>query len=89
MSKREKAGILKQTLHLFSTVFSVGFIVMLLFPWSPSFMSIPALLAFLAWGVLGLLFYMYRAREYNAIPEDLMDRLVYGVNEEIISEITQ
>ena len=88
MSKREKAGILKQTMHLFSTVFSIGFIVMLLFPWSPAFMSMPALVAFLTWGVLGLLFYVYRAREYNAIPEDLMDRLVYGVNEENISEIT-
>lgn len=79
MNRDEGTGFRKRVMHLIGTTFSIGFVAMLLVPGSPAFMPMQALLALLVWVILGLAFYAYRAKEYNAISDENLDRLVYGL----------
>jgi hypothetical protein len=64
------------------SVFSIGFLVMLLMPGSPAAMPQEALVAFGIWALLGGVFYMVRAKEYLSIPREEMDILIYGKAED-------
>lgn len=82
LNRSERSARFGGRIHLLSTFFSVGFIAMLVIPGSPALMSKESILALLVWAGLGLAFYAYRAKEYNLIPADKMDRLVYGMEEQ-------
>lgn len=82
MSKASKQGSTGSWKHMVGSIFSIGFLVMLLMPSSPAAMPKEALVAFGIWALLGGVFYLVKAKEYLSIPKAEMDVLIYGVSEE-------
>ena len=58
---------------------SAGFLVLLCVPGMPGFMALPSWIALAGWVALGALFYLWRAREFSAIPGSELDTRILGV----------
>ena len=55
-----------------------SFLLLLCIPGSPGFMSTPSWVALIAWVALGVVFYLFKNKEYNAISEAELDYLILG-----------
>lgn len=81
LNKESRAGSKSYRIHMLATLFSIVFVAILIVPGSPSFMAIEPWIALAVWSIIGLIFYFTRAKEYNSIPSEELDRLVYGLEE--------
>lgn len=61
-------------------VFSLVILALLLTPGSPAFLTLPSWVALAAWVVLGVYFYITRAKVYNRVPAAELDYLIMGEN---------
>ncbi|MYL47151.1 amino acid permease [Virgibacillus halodenitrificans] len=68
----------KKLLSLIGVVASLTFIGLLLIPGSPAFLGIESRIALVTWIVIGLVFYLFKRKEYNAIPEEELRYLILG-----------
>lgn len=59
ISIRYTESLLSKILVCIGFIIAISFIVLLLFPTSPTFLSIPSLLFMVAWGALGLAYYIF------------------------------
>lgn len=75
---KEEASPLKKIISLIGAIASTVFILLLLIPGSPAFLSIQSRIALLIWTILGLIFYLFKRKEYNAIPEKELRYLILG-----------
>src|SRR5690625_333161 len=76
----------KKAISLLGVICSSTFILLLLVPISPAFLGIESRIALGVWIVLGIIFYLYKRKEYNAIPEEELDYLILGENKEKLKE---
>ena len=72
------AAPVKKAVAGFGAVASLGFIALLLIPGSPAALGKESLYALLVWAVLGLLFYLAKRKEYNAISHAELSYLILG-----------
>lgn len=68
----------KKTIALVGALASLTFILLLLVPASPAFLGKESLIALMVWMGLGVLFYVYKRREYHRIPEEELRYLILG-----------
>jgi len=76
---RGRPGALSQ--KIFSAAgaaMAIGFLVLLLVPGMPAFMARPSWIALAAWVALGTVFFLVKARSYQAIPEAELRYLIVG-----------
>lgn len=74
----QEAAPLKKILALIGIVSSLIFIALLLVPGSPAFLSSESRIALGVWIILGFIFYLFKRKEYNAIPEEELRYLIIG-----------
>ncbi|WLV24128.1 APC family permease [Aciduricibacillus chroicocephali] len=72
------ASPIKKGISGFGAIASIGFILLLLIPGSPAFMGKQAFIALIIWAILGIVFYMAKRKEYNAISHDELSYLILG-----------
>src|SRR5699024_5922063 len=78
---------LKKSVSFVGIIASLIFILLLLIPSSPAFLGTESLVALVIWIVLGFLFYYYKRKEYNNIPEEELRYLILGEHgKEIVSK---
>ncbi len=70
--------------HLFGSLASLTFLVLLLVPGMPAFLSIPSWVALGVWLGLGAIFYLVKVGEYKKIPDNELDQLILGENAQAI-----
>ncbi|PAV30752.1 amino acid permease [Virgibacillus profundi] len=68
----------KKIIALFGVVSSLVFILLLLIPGSPAFLGIESKIALLTWSLIGIVFYLFKRKEYNNIPEEKLSYLLLG-----------
>lgn len=76
-SKQEVAPF-KKFVSLVGILASFTFIGLLLIPGSPAFLGIESRIALIIWIVLGVVFYLFKRKEYNSIPEEELNYLILG-----------
>lgn len=74
----QEASPLRKFLALVGMLSSLVFIALLLTPGSPAFLSFESRIAFGIWIVLGIVFYLFKRKEYNQIPESELRYLIIG-----------
>src|SRR5690625_1320354 len=80
LSKEEIAPF-KKVISLIGIIASTTFICLLLIPGSPAFLGIESRIALVMWVIIGIIFYLYKRREYNSIPEKELKYLILGEEE--------
>lgn len=76
---------LKKGIAFIGILASLIFISLLLIPASPAFLGLESLVALVIWILLGVIFYYFKRKEYNEIPEEKLSYLILGeYSEEIV-----
>lgn len=75
---KDEVSPAKKLISLIGMIASATFILLLLVPGSPAFLGIQSRIALLIWIVLGIIFYLFKRKEYNSIPEDELSYLILG-----------
>src|SRR5699024_1288644 len=68
----------KKTISLIGVISSITFVCLLLVPGSPAFLGPESRIALLIWVALGLIFYLFKRKEYQKIPKKELDYLILG-----------
>ena len=76
-----EVGPVKKLVAFVGMVVSFIFILLLLIPQSPAFMGKESLISLVIWVVLGIIFYVMKRKEYNAIPKKELDYLILDKKE--------
>lgn len=76
---------LKKFISLIGIFASIVFILLLLVPGSPAFLGVESRIALLIWVFLGLVFYLAKQKEFNAISKEDLNYLITG-NKELIKK---
>lgn len=77
-STREEASPLKKIISLVGIIASLTFIGLLLIPGSPAFLGMESRIALIIWTVIGVVFYLFKRKEYNSIPDEELSYLILG-----------
>lgn len=83
---KQQASPTKKVISFIGMVASAIFVGLLLIPGSPAFLGPESRYALLIWIVLGIIFYLYKRKEYNSIPEEELNYLILGSTEKIKGE---
>jgi len=75
---RHVAAPWKKFLALVGVLASLTFIGLLLVPGSPAFLGIESRIALVVWVVIGIVFYLFKRKEYSEIPEEELRYLILG-----------
>lgn len=75
---KEEASPFKKIISLVGIIASLTFIGLLLIPGSPAFLGVESRIALIVWVVLGVIFYLFKRKEYNSIPEEELNYLITG-----------
>ena len=80
--RRNKNGLevapFKKIIALIGSIFSIGFLLLLLTPGSPAQLKTPSLIALIIWIVLGIVFFMIMIRQYSAYSKDELNYYILG-----------
>ncbi|KIL72609.1 APC family permease [Bacillus badius] len=68
----------KKLVCLLGILSSIVFLALLLVPGSPSALGAPSLIALAVWTLLGIAFYMYKAKDYQKVPKETLDYYILG-----------
>lgn len=77
-SPKEEVSPFKKLISFVGIIASLVFIALLLIPGSPAFLGIQSRIALITWLVLGIIFYLFKRKEYNSIPKEELDYLILG-----------
>ncbi|SFJ46052.1 Amino acid transporter [Halobacillus dabanensis] len=66
----------KKLLSLIGMISSLGFLVLLLLPWSPASLGRESYIALLIWILIGVVFYLLNSKRYNSIERKEMNYLI-------------
>src|SRR5699024_9827334 len=75
---KEEVSPLKKSISFVGIIASITFIGLLLIPGSPAFLGIESRIALVIWVLLGIIFYLFKRKEYNSIPKKELDYLILG-----------
>ncbi|MFK2825121.1 APC family permease [Bacillus sp. B190/17] len=68
----------KKLICLLGVLSSVAFLALLLVPGSPSALGTPSLIALAAWVLMGIAFYMYKAKDFQKVSKETLDYYILG-----------
>lgn len=71
---------IRKFFSLLGVLSSISFFLLLVVPGSPGFLSIPSWIALIVWIILGLIFFLFRWKNFRDIPKDELDYLILGDN---------
>lgn len=74
--KKEGKGLLPKFISILGSLLSLGFIVLLIVPGMPAYLTLPSRIALFVWVSLGLLFYGVSAKSYNSISKEKLSNLI-------------
>ncbi|WP_257351646.1 APC family permease [Pseudalkalibacillus decolorationis] len=79
----------KKLIALIGALSGLTFLGLLLVPSSPSALGLESLIALVVWSMLGMIFYLYKRKEYHQIPKNTLDFYILGkaLTEEDSTEI--
>src|SRR5699024_2809068 len=83
---KQEASPLKKTISFIGMVASFIFVLLLLIPGSPAFLGKESLITLVVWVAIGIVFYIFKQKEYNAIPEEELNYLILGSDEKVKGE---
>ncbi|HLR64867.1 MAG TPA: APC family permease [Pseudogracilibacillus sp.] len=86
---KQEASPLKKSIAFIGMVASFIFVLLLLVPGSPAALGKESLITLVVWIILGILFYIVKQKEYNAMPEEELNFLILGSDEKIKGENDQ
>lgn len=66
----------RKLLSLIGMISSIGFLVLLLLPWSPAALGKESYIALGVWIIIGIVFYLLNAKRYNEISRKEMNYLI-------------
>lgn len=80
--RRNKNGFeiapFKKAIAFIGSIFSIGFLLLLLAPGSPALLKTPSLIALIIWIVLGIVFFMVMIREYSGYSKEELNYYILG-----------
>jgi amino acid transporter len=71
----------KKLLSLIGMISALGFLALLLLPWSPASLGKESYIALLVWILIGVIFYLFNSKRYNSIDRKEMNYLILGKEE--------
>ncbi|MGV2621467.1 UNVERIFIED_CONTAM: APC family permease [Halobacillus marinus] len=71
----------RKALSLIGIISSIGFLALLLLPWSPAALGRESYIALGVWIMIGLAFYLFNAKRYNSISRKEMNYLIFEKEE--------
>ena len=74
--RKEKGNALLKIFSMVGSVLSAGFIVLLLVPGMPAYLSFPSRIALIIWSVIGVIFYIRSAQSYQTLSNKELDKLM-------------
>ncbi|RHW30812.1 APC family permease [Oceanobacillus profundus] len=77
-NKRATVSPGRKFLCLLGILSSAGFLLLLIVPGSPGFLSTPSWIALFVWLILGALFFLVKFKHIRAIPKAELDHLILG-----------
>src|SRR5699024_10270938 len=77
----EEVSPWKKIIAMIGIIASLIFIGLLLIPGSPAFLGVESRIALIVWIILGLVFYLYKRKDYNNISEEELSYLILGEND--------
>lgn len=83
---KQEAAPVKKVISLIGMVASLIFVALLLVPGSPAFLGVESRITLIIWMAIGVIFYLFKRKEYNAIPEEELNYLILGSTEKIKGE---
>lgn len=83
---KQEASPLKKTIAFIGMLASFIFVLLLLIPGSPAALGKESLITLIVWVALGIVFYIVKRKEYNAIPEAELNYLILGSDEKVKGE---
>lgn len=69
---------MRKALSLIGALCGLSFLGLLIIPGSPGFLGAPSWVALIAWGLLGIVFYVVKVKEFRRIPKTDLDYLIFG-----------
>lgn len=66
----------KKLLSLIGMISALGFLVLLLLPWSPASLGQESYIALLIWILIGVIFYLFNSKRYNSMERKEMNYLI-------------
>lgn len=74
--RKEGGSVVPKLISIVGAFLSLGFIVLLVVPGMPAYLTLPSRIALFVWIGLGVIFYSVTKKEYNKIPEKKLSRLI-------------
>lgn len=59
-----------------SSLLSIGFILLLVIPGMPAYLTLPSRIALFVWIIIGIGFFIFTSKEYRSIPYENLEKLV-------------
>ncbi|MGO1478420.1 APC family permease [Senegalia sp. (in: firmicutes)] len=74
--RKEKGPILLKIATVLGAILSVGFILLLIVPGMPAYLSLPSRIALIIWAALGIVFYLSIRKSYQELSRKELNRLI-------------
>lgn len=69
---------MRKAVSLLGAIIAVGFLALLVIPFSPGFLAVQSWIALIVWALLGVAFYLYKQRDYGRMHKSQLDYLILG-----------
>lgn len=76
IQRKEKASIGLKLFSIIGAILSIGFVLLLLVPGMPSYLTLPSRIALIVWIILGVAFYILSFSSYNKVSKEELERLI-------------
>lgn len=73
---KERGHLLQRAFSFLGSLLSLGFIILLIVPGMPGYLSFPSRIALIVWIVLGILFYLISGKSYQKLSDKELNRLI-------------
>lgn len=76
IQRKENAKLSLKLFSIVGAILSLGFVLLLLVPGMPSYLTLPSRIALIVWIILGIIFYMVSFNSYNKVSKEELERLI-------------
>lgn len=78
LSRKEKDKKRQTIFSFMGIILSLSFVFLLIFPGSPTYLSVPARVALLIWIALGVIFYFSSSKDYNEMCSKELCKIIFN-----------
>lgn len=75
--RKEKGSFVLKLISIFGAILSLGFVVLLVIPGMPAYLTLPSRIALFIWIILGILFYIVSSKKYNELSNNDLNKLIF------------